>query len=230
MRIRLAVLALALGSLPALSADLSTPPAAEPAAFNWSGFYAGVHGGYGWAKTDGPVIAPADNPQPDGFFGGGQIGYNFQFPSQIVLGIEADAAFADLSDSSGFTDTSGFPYSMDFRTKIDAFGTVRGRLGYGMDRFLPYVTGGFAWANATYDTQFSMPDFPALSSHGSDSQTFTGWTVGAGFEYAVTSHVTAKVEYLYADLGSKDFHLGDAGPFPVDLKMQSAKLGLNYKF
>jgi len=232
MRIRLAVLALALSSLPALSADLAyEPPAAAPAPFNWTGFYAGVHGGYGWAKTDGPVISPAENPRPDGFFGGGQVGYNFQFPSQVVVGIEADAAFADLSDSSGFTDTSVlFPYSMDFRTKIDSFGTVRGRLGYGVDRFLPYVTGGFAWANATYDTQFSMVDFPALASHGSDSQTFTGWTVGAGFEYAVTNNVTAKVEYLYADLGSKDFYLGEAATFPVDLKMQTAKLGLNYKF
>jgi outer membrane immunogenic protein len=216
----------------AFAADLAPEPAPVelPEAFNWTGFYAGVHGGYGWAKMDGDYFAPVETPQPDGFFGGGQVGYNFEFANKVVLGVEADAAWADLSDDTVYNNTFIFPYSLGYQAKVESFGTVRARAGYAIDRFLPYVTGGFAWANTELDSQFTQ-SFPVpFDSHGSDTQTFTGWTVGAGFEYAFAGNVTAKVEYLYADLGSKDFHLGDAGPFPVDLKMQTAKLGLNYKF
>lgn len=233
MRIGLTVLAFILSSSPVLSADLSyevSPASEAPAAFDWTGFYAGVHGGYGWGKSNGDYFTPAENPQPDGFFGGGQVGYNFEFSNKVVLGVEADAALADLSDETGYNGTFIFPYSLGYQSHVESFGTVRGRLGYAVDRLLPYVTGGFAWANTKLESQFTQAfPFP-FESRGSDEQTFTGWTVGAGFEYAFASNVTAKIEYLYADLGSKDFHLGDAGPFPVDLTMQTAKLGLNYKF
>lgn len=212
----------------AMAADLTQEPVpvAAPEAFNWTGFYAGVHGGYGWGKTEGEYFAPVEAPKPDGFFGGGQVGYNVEFSNRVVLGVEADAAFADLSDATVYDSF----YSLGYEARVDSFGTVRARAGYAVDRLLPYVTGGFAWANTKLDSQFTLGAPVDLESHGSDSQTFTGWTVGAGFEYAFTGNVTAKVEYLYADLGSKDFHLGEVGPFPIDLKMQTAKLGLNYRF
>lgn len=206
-------------------------------AFNWTGFYAGVHAGYGWANLDTTDTESYGGGKPDGFFGGGQVGYNYQFGNNVVLGIEADAAFADLKDDS----STHLPFSDDtfvdlgVSTKITALGTVRARAGYAVDRFLPYVTGGFAWANAKSSESINgnvdfIPNFNV-----SDSQFFTGWTVGAGVEYAVTNNITAKVEYLYADLGSKDFSFNYPGFDDSKLKgdlssLQTVKLGLNYKF
>jgi len=208
-------------------------------AFNWTGFYAGVHAGYGWADVKNPLVdngiygdAFNGGDKPDGFFGGAQIGYNQQFSNRVVLGIEADAAFADLKDSgqaiSG--DLDGDFYRYNAKTEINALGTVRARLGYAADRFLPYVTGGLAWANTKYSFDFDTSS-PFLFGNYSDSQLYTGWTVGAGLEYAVTSHVTAKIEYLYADLGSKNFDVPEFGQTSVDLSsLQTVKFGLNYKF
>ncbi|WEK52560.1 MAG: porin family protein [Candidatus Kaistia colombiensis] len=201
--------------------------------FNWTGFYAGVHGGYGWAKLDSADTGVLGGDKPDGFFGGGQLGYNYQFSTNVVLGVEADASFGNLKDSESWTVLA--PIDLNVWSKLDAFGTVRGRVGYAADRFLPYLTGGLAWARAeqeisatanVQDTQFTL-----LSAGG--TKTFTGWTVGAGLEYAITTNITAKVEYLYADLGSKDFS-GLAAEqniqYKGDLTMQTAKFGLNYKF
>ena len=228
-----------LGSV-AHAADLTVIEETAVAAptFNWTGFYAGVHGGYGWATLDTPfadIYFDGAGRKPDGFFGGAQLGYNYQLTNNVVLGIEADAAFAELKDSGAFRvgDDDQF-FEIGGHSKITALGTVRARAGYAFDRFLPYVTGGFAWANAKSDVYLSsnIPNGPNISS--GDSQIFTGWTVGAGLEYAVTSNITAKFEYLYADLGSKDFTIdtfGASGQYKADLSsLQTVKFGLNYKF
>ena len=232
------ITACGLGSA-AQAADLTVNEQVVEAAgpvFTWTGFYAGVHAGYGWADLETDITRSFDGgDQPDGFFGGGQIGYNYQFANQVVLGIEADASFADLKDDRKFRDTNGDLY-MEFgpETRITALGTVRARAGYAVDRFLPYVTGGFAWANAKsgLGVGTNVPDFPVFGF--SDSHVFTGWTVGAGVEYAVTNNITAKVEYLYADLGSKDFSAdlgGSTAEYRGDLSsLQTVKFGLNYKF
>jgi outer membrane immunogenic protein len=200
--------------------------------FSWTGFYAGVHAGYGWANLDNDLTdAYGDGNKPDGFFGGGQVGYNYQLSNQIVLGVEADAAFADFKDDSAADGPDGGVFTA--YTKITALGTVRARAGYAIDRFLPYVTGGFAWANAKSGLDVSgYPDIPNFGA--GDSQFHTGWTVGAGLEYAVTNNITAKVEYLYADLGSQEYDVEAFGPgsrLNADLSsLQTVKFGLNYKF
>jgi outer membrane immunogenic protein len=217
------------------AADLTTAPenvAASASAFNWTGAYAGVHAGYGWADLDTEFteVYGVGN-KPDGFFGGGQVGYNYQFSNNIVLGIEADAAVGDLKDDDKRRETLGNYYvAIGTDTKITALGTVRGRAGYAVDRFLPYITGGFAWANAESGLGFetNMPNSQVFTRTGSD--VFTGWTVGAGLEYAVTNNITAKAEYLYADLGSKDLEIVGF-PLKADLSsLQTVKFGLNYKF
>jgi outer membrane immunogenic protein len=167
---------------------------------------------------------------PDGIFGGAQVGYNYQFDNNLVAGFEIDASIADLDGVGEMVFTDGTDRAtLSQGSKIDAFGTVRGRLGYAADRFLPYVTGGLAWARTSYEFGIEQSGLPGI--HFSDKQTFTGWTLGAGLEYAVTSNVTAKIEYLYADLGSKDFQLDEFIPsIPADVTMQTVKFGLNYKF
>src|SRR5690349_22035114 len=111
------------------------PPATVVAAYNWSGFYVGAMGGYGWGDTAG-----------SGGFGGGTVGYNWQFPgSQFVFGVEVDAAGASLKDS--FTDDLGGGLLITQDSKINSFGSVTGRAGFAMDALLLYAKGGFAWAN-----------------------------------------------------------------------------------
>ncbi len=168
-------IALALAASPALAADMGYPVKAPPMmavvpVFTWTGFYIGANVGYGWGDASG--YSPYDNSDyaiitglvtsgsgdPDGWFGGLQAGYNYQFYNNVVLGLEADVQFADMKStySYGYTvtdlgstpvDDPDFGVSGKYTTKIDTFGTVRARLGYAMDRFLPYVTGGLAWAN-----------------------------------------------------------------------------------
>jgi outer membrane immunogenic protein len=229
----IAVAALLGTTAAAHAADLTVAPeaiAAPAPAFSWTGFYAGVHAGYGWADLD---TFYSENlgvgGKPDGFLGGGQVGYNYQLSNNVVLGLEADAALADLEDDGKQGDSD---FAFGTGAKITALGTVRGRAGYAVDRVLPYVTGGFAWANARTGVTVGGDAIPNFSF--TDTKVFTGWTVGAGLEYAMTSNITAKVEYLYADLGSKDLdpHAFDANNLlRADLSsLQTVKFGLNYKF
>ena len=110
------------------------PPMVSPA-YNWSGFYIGAMGGYGWDGGDGR-----------GGFGGGTIGYNWQFPgSQFVFGVEVDAAGASIKDS--LTADIGGGVLATEELKINSFGSVTGRAGFAMDAALIYAKGGFAWAN-----------------------------------------------------------------------------------
>lgn len=225
---------LGLGSTQSVRAADLAITAEPPAARDWTGFYAGVHAGYGWTELRSEPTDAYGGLEPGGFFGGGQAGYNHQFSNKLVLGIEADVSFTSQKDSVGasFGDPLSAQVEFGHRASIDSFGTVRGRIGYAAGRLLPYVTGGLAWANAEMDYQQTVTVggvvIPEASGGASDKQTFSGWTVGGGLEYAITDQITAKAEYLYADFGSRAFDLGT--PNPADLAMQTVRLGLNYSF
>lgn len=216
-----------------LTVEAPYQPAPVPApAFTWTGLYVGAHGGYGWGDFTSEPTDAYGGQKPDGFFGGGQAGYNYQFQNNLVLGIEADVSFGALKDdiSAQLGSLPEAAFALNYADKINTFGTVRARAGYAFDRFLPYVTGGLAWGQARLDFENTATVDGDVLVHNaaSDKQTFTGWTIGAGLEYAVTNNITAKVEYLYADLGSRDFDLGT--PVTADITLQTVKLGLNYKF
>jgi outer membrane immunogenic protein len=148
------------------------PPA--PVAFNWTGFYAGVHGGYGWsdptatfdpaAFTTGIipnyVVTGATAPfsldvNPKGGFGGAQIGYNWQ-SGTFVYGLEADISGAAIRETASRpfsvtgtigNDNADYTGVFNLKQEIDVFGTVRGRLGFAANNVLIYGTGGFAWGH-----------------------------------------------------------------------------------
>src|SRR6202035_5821596 len=127
-----------------------------------------------------------------GGFGGGTIGYNWQV-NQWVFGLEADAAGADISDSAtalGFTGTE----------KIDAFGSVTGRIGIAAGPALFYAKGGYAWA----DNKISASAV-GLGTVFSESHFHPGWTVGGGVEYMFVPSWSAKVEYMYADYANETY-------------------------
>lgn len=241
-------------ALPAFAADMSYPVKAPVVAvvpvFTWTGFYLGANVGYGWGDGStswddylGYYYAGADGysynggVDPEGWFGGFQLGYNYQFDNNFVLGVEADFDFGSLEDKLNYyafdNTQAGLAEAYGtVNTKIEAFGTVRARLGYAYDRLLPYITGGLAWGNVkasgNLNTYLNGVYQPGLSGAASTSETVWGWTVGAGVEYAFTDNWTAKIEYLYADLG--DINWDGASNTNIDAKLQTVKLGINYKF
>jgi outer membrane immunogenic protein len=197
----------------ASAADLAARPytKAPPLspAYNWSGFYIGVMGGYAFDSDNG------------GGFGGGTIGYNWQFPgSQFVFGIEVDAAGASIKDSqTGFIGV--VPFTVE--DKIDALGSVTGRLGVAMDAALFYAKGGYAWANNTLSVAA-----PGLV--GSDSHVQSGYTNGGGIENMDAPNWSAKAEYMFTHLEGQTYTLGGLAFDSGTGEFNSVKVGVNYHF
>ena len=205
----------------ASAADMRPAYKAAPVAapmYNWSGFYSGIHAGYAWGDANASVAGLASSGDVDGFFGGGQIGWNWQASgSPWVWGFEADIAFSNIGDSST---AAGVTVESD----VELFGTVRGRLGYAVDRALWYITGGLAWAN----NEISVV---APGINVSSSNTHIGWTIGGGLEWAIADAWTAKIEYLYMDFGSENYFTSILGtPLSVDADIHTVKIGLNYRW
>ncbi|BCP54551.1 outer-membrane immunogenic protein [Kaistia sp. 32K] len=239
----------ALGVVGAQAADLTyeAPVVAAPAAFNWTGFYVGVHGGVaaGDFKYPGDITATSGNQvfsllngeleqDASGGFGGAQIGYNWQFNPNWVVGVEADIAAASYEGkiSGNFNTIGNFGGNFDAGSEVEWFGTVRGRLGYAWDNLLLYGTGGFAYGSVKSSISANINGVSVVDESASNTQ--TGWTVGAGFEYGITKNITLKTEYLYVDLGSEtiiDENLnGVHAGLDVETKFHTLKAGLNYKF
>ncbi len=220
---------LALGAVQSASAaDIARPvykAAPVIAAFNWSGFYVGGNIGYGWGQGDGDIFGLSWNQ--DGFFGGGQIGWNWQAPgSQWVWGVEVDSQWSNMKDDATFGLGAGAVGNVF--SELTYFGTARLRLGYAWDRAMFYTTGGLAWGTNEIGGSVAVGPFLAGAS---SSNTHVGWTVGAGVEWALLDNWSAKVEYLYLDLGSSDYFGGaGAGGFDADVTAHTVKVGLNYRF
>ncbi len=201
---------LAAGAASAADLPSRKGPVAAPVyvpVFTWTGFYVGANAGYAWGNVNANGFANVGNL--DGFVGGGQVGYNCQI-GQFVVGAEADFQGADLSSGNNLGLVG---------VKTEYFGTVRARLGFAVDRFLPYVTGGWAYGNV-------KTSIPALAFSSDRSHT-GGWTVGGGVEYAFTNNIVAGVEYLYVDLGEKNV-LNSGTKVGTDFSVVRARL--SYKF
>ncbi|MBN4094900.1 MULTISPECIES: porin family protein [Methylobacterium] len=270
-KLLLASAATALLTGAASAADLprraAPPPVFTPVpVFTWTGAYFGINAGYAFDASSNNtnsfgVPAPYGNGttaffsqrNQEGFTGGGQVGYNFQFTpgSGIVVGVEADAQYLDFgrSRNNAFLVGPLAPgyYVTDPRglSSLDFFGTVRGRIGYAFDRVLVYGTGGFAYGSGSADRSFG-------GFAGNDSFR-TGYAVGGGIEYALptdsflnffrSNAVTLKVEGLYVNLDRNTrnqgaFVINAANNFPVvynnigrrDDEFAVIRAGLNYKF
>jgi outer membrane immunogenic protein len=195
--------------LPAPGAPLSKAPAVVSPAINWSGFYIGAIGGYGSENTSDPLGIK-------GGFGGGTVGYNWQFGT-IVAGIEADGAWANVRTTSSFQDpVVGL---VTATVKVDALATVRGRIGAAFDQILLYGTGGLALSDA-------KASGTALGITLSDNKTQAGWTLGAGAEWMFLPHWSLKAEYLYRRFDSVTLFGVSTGALAVN----SGQFGVNYHF
>jgi outer membrane immunogenic protein len=207
------------------------PPPLYSISPSWSGLYVGLHGGYGWGDVDWSFkesyfAVPGDkfSDEPEGWLGGGQIGFNVQTGS-LVWGLEASLSGANIESSS----SSPFGADDTFSTDIHRLWTLTGRLGYAFDHWLAYVKGGYAGGRVEISAANDLADLTATAT-----ETHHGWTLGAGLEYLVTPNLTLGLEYNYLDLGQAEYRALDSEEkvFEVDndVTAHTVMLRLNYKF
>jgi outer membrane immunogenic protein len=264
---------------------VKAPPPLAAAPFSWTGFYAGVVGGYSWRDPSiiisGNAAATADYlatgvvpgaipVDPKGGLGGLQAGYNYQ-SGPAIFGFETDFSYSNIRGggsvrglplsifSGGKTTTLLFDSSAD--QKLDWFGTVRGRLGVTpANGLLVFASGGLAYGHAKLNASVlntsatvesgAITVEPTCGNGGFTFNTFAvcpknsidrwlvGWTVGGGAEYAFSRSWSAKLEYLYYDLGNLSVSFSDPRPgfgAPVfnasaQFKGNIVRAGLSYKF
>jgi outer membrane immunogenic protein len=258
----LAVAGLSVGlGTAASAADLGPGPAPVytkapvMAPWSWTGFYIGGNAGGSWGKdkitstsdplgwtSAGAAAIDGASPtslKPQGFLGGGQIGYNWQFNS-FVFGLEADADWVGANNVTRSVTGFSVINSADVMTNQSQqtfLATVRPRLGVAFDHALLYGTGGLAIG--TLKTNDSFGSFGNTSIAGiSTSTTRTGWTAGAGLEWAFNRNWSAKVEYLHVDLGSSSDTIpscigcATGSDITINHKFteEVARVGVNYLF
>jgi outer membrane immunogenic protein len=226
----------------ALAADLPQPPPPQaPVAYiptvapvyNWGGIYVGINGGWGFGKANwnagvaGTFTGLGGSTNDNGGVVGGTIGANFQWDA-FVLGVEGDWDYSGINTGTTATICSNFGTC---QTGNNWLSTVRARVGWAADRILFYGTGGGAFANI--QTTYSGVQ---------TTKTQTGWTVGAGVEWAFADNWTARVEYLYVDLGSSSTSCstlactgvsgsgGPAIPVSAGLTESLVRAGVDFKF
>jgi outer membrane immunogenic protein len=238
---------------PASAADMATkapPPPAPVYSHSWTGWYVGGNVGGGWADRDF-AITPNDpaaavfvsdfgQPPPSSFtmsgvLGGLQVGYNFQFHSNWLVGFETDFDWSDVngSFSTATIEVSGAAAPWQLQERLKWFGTVRARLGWlPWDNLLVYGTGGFAYGQVEHSGSTGMPDIAFLilatppfsfacprggtCFSGSSQDTETGWVAGGGIEWAFWQHWSLKAEYLYVSLDNKALTETAVGTVPIE--------------
>jgi outer membrane immunogenic protein len=211
-------------------------PAYQPAPvvarqiYNWTGFYVGVNGGYGWGTQDPLNIITnrfdgVSQSITGGAFGG-TAGAQIQ-AGHVVMGLEADLDWASITGNGIFTPTVGgvIPAglgALNAKTEVDWESTVRARVGYANDNWLFYGTGGLALLGAK-TTLTTVAGGAAVCGGvfkgctGTDRQ--AGLALGAGLEYGFTQNLSAKLEYLYISAVSLDIS-----------RHSEIRAGLNYHF
>jgi len=229
----------------ALAADLPPSPPRAPAVYvpavlpvyNWAGVYVGINGGWGWGNAKFTANAVGGFPgttgtrSDNGGVVGGTLGANFQADA-FVIGVEGDWDWSAINTG---TTASICTFSGQCQTGNNWLATARGRAGYAADRVLLYLTAGGAFANV-------QTNFNGVTT----THTQAGWTAGGGIEWAFADNWTAKVEYLFVNLGNGSVTCATAAclaastnlanptgvPIPVSVTLTEnlIRAGVNFKF
>ncbi len=227
--------ATALISAPALAADLRRPPPPAPVVapmpfYNWTGFYIGIQGGFGWADLERTLVTTGvtDTFEKSGGLFGGTVGFNWQ-AGAWVFGFEADYAWADISRS---VDNCFAIPLVTCSSGLDSFGTARLRVGGAWGPALIYATGGLAFGNHFVEV---FDNFTGLGVERSEFA--VGWTVGGGIEWGFAPGWSLKAEALFFDLDVDRFSTVNNPAFIVDpvgidhqLTGVIVRGGINYRF
>lgn len=193
--------------------------------YNWAGLYGGFF--LGGANENWTVDFYRNNNHGHADLGstglayGGWIGYNIMIAPRVVAGVEADLGWATASQSNNIFDNDT-SYS-----KIGTFGSLRGRLGYAIDRFLVYGTAGLAFASVTNDIQKGRNAGEQIVY---DDQWETGYAIGGGVEYALSQSVVARAEYIYSNYGTVSLYNRDGNLAEMTNDMHLMRVGLSYRF
>ncbi|MEZ5815840.1 MAG: outer membrane beta-barrel protein [Hyphomicrobiaceae bacterium] len=196
----------------------------------FNGFYLGASVGYAGLDADQhPLGDPSLSSDDGSVIIGGHVGYNIQC-GRVVVGVEGDLSYLDLETRATQPDQT------QFITKVDALGTLRGRLGIAVhDTTLVYATAGVAWADRTH--HLIAPNSPGGYFEQSDSDWATGFVVGGGVEFLRHERWSVRAEVLWADLGDKDrtYFVTGCGGVPCeaharwDDQVWTARLGVSLK-
>jgi outer membrane immunogenic protein len=270
-KLLLGTVALAALGVPAIAADMGVRPVAYVAATNWTGCYVGGDVGDAWGRDSGYSTTPASTagifPGAVSLAGAGQLsqsftmtgvdggfygGCNYQFGAWVV-GVEGDwtvnnkegQSFWVNGPSAGFVGGVPIPAGAVWSTKENWLVTARGRLGYAVDKWLLYVTGGAAWAKLN-SAEFATPVAAPAAGGGPivtanlQSDTRLGWTIGVGYEYMLPYNWSIRSEYLYVKIPSYTTFNPGTGNGPLltgaptnlshDLTNNIFRAGLAYKF
>lgn len=221
----------------AKAADLNAPrvieepeppflgPAQRELGFNWSGGYVGGFLGYEHAVWDLEFIRNNNHgfarSGADGYGAGGYIGYNYEFRSHFVLGVEADLGTTNASQNNEIFDND------DSLASYGTFGSVRARVGYAFDRLMIYGTGGWAYGNVTNEIQKGQNAGEQIVA---DNVWRNGWALGAGADYAFSDHWIGRAEYIYSNLGTITQVNADGNTANMLNEENLFRVGLAYKF
>jgi outer membrane immunogenic protein len=214
--------AFAVGSIPAMAADLppySPAPYYQPAPiFTWTGIYVGANAAFGFGRYTNDGTSYFGNT--DGGLFGVEAGYNYQ-SGPLVAGVEGDINFGSVSGNS-----SPAP-GITANGNINGEGSIRARFGYAIDHTLFYITGGYTGANlkGTVTDNAIAPNI-----YANESTFLNGWTIGTGVEFAVTRNISVKAEYLFDDYGNGSLFSGTRDAIHPGLTMSTLRAGINYHF
>lgn len=234
-----AALTLLAVSIPAMAADLplKAPPPAPPP-FSWTGFYVGANGGFAWGQgdvTDTLLALDWGNRGGDGFLlAGGEAGFNYQM-GNFVVGVEGDYDWASNIHNGANLALATPIGPLQVTTNNKWVSTLAARFGWAFDKWLGYVKAGGGWVGNDGFTIVNTATGAAFT--GSNSNTQSGWLVGAGIEWAIANNWTLKVEYDYLGLNTRTFTVPPTAPFLIgdtfttgNHDVQMVKVGLNYLF
>ena len=239
------VAACSLTSMSALAADMplrNQPPLPPIAAFDWTGFYIGINGGYGGSRFN-TVNQIGDSLSFDtrGGLVGGTVGFNYQWRG-LVLGLEGDLDWSGMRRNQISTISNdaflGIPPTgaVSITYKNDILSTLAMRFGVALDRTLIFAKSGGVWAHENFNFAGSDPALGTIS--GSNSLDRLGVIAGGGVEYAVTNNLTVKAEYNYIGVGERNetltlnTSLAGSVTAPISSKatMNVVKFGANWLF
>lgn len=234
MKIKLIAAALLFGtSSYAMAADAVVDEVVVvDSSYDWSGVYVGGQGGYlfgsdGWLSYDYSQDNEYFDFDPEGAFGGAQLGYNHHFLNNLVLGVETDVNIGTGgTDAVWWQEDAPFATSGEFDLKW--FGSTRIRAGYAFDRWLPFATVGVAYGHLEF------ADYTGGELLISGDTNLVGWTLGTGVNFAMIDNIIVGGEYRYTDFSHQTFTAAYANGFPqvadVDLDFHDVRFSIAYKF
>lgn len=221
--------------------------------FDMNGVIGGGQLGYNWQR-DKWVFGLEADIQGSGQKGDGSAICAGGTPTTLttLAAVSSACARGHFGDTSPFN-VVAFPVTNGMSESLEWFGTFRGRIGTTFTpTILGYVTGGLAYGEVSTTNTVSGTNIVGVNGTNgpttlvpvagsfNNSTLKAGWTLGVGVEGVISGNWTAKLEYLYIDLGNVSGSfvtpiIAPSGAFVASsysshITDNILRLGVNYKF